>query len=133
RHLVAVERERDLAAVVRRAVELRLEMLVDGVADVLFQRVGRIAVQRAEPLQSVGDVELDGDALRHGRAAPESNTLDRGLQFLPRSTLQPIARTATPWWPRVVVRGDGAGMILAKNRACLLRRNFWIACVTRSA
>ena len=51
--------------IVSRALESRSQVLVNRVADVFLQRVGRIPVQRAKPLKGVADVQLDGDALRH--------------------------------------------------------------------
>ena len=69
RDVSPVQRERDIAAIVRRAGELRLQVLVDGVADVFLQGIGGVSVQRAQPLERVGDVELNPDALRHGRLA----------------------------------------------------------------
>jgi hypothetical protein len=48
--MTAIERERDVAPIVSRALQLRFHMFVDGVADVFFQCVGGISIQRAEPL-----------------------------------------------------------------------------------
>jgi hypothetical protein len=66
RHVAPIEREADVASIVRRSLQLGFQMLVDGVADMFLQRVGRVSIQRAEPLQRVRDVEVNGDSLRHG-------------------------------------------------------------------
>ena len=61
-----VEREHNPASLAGGALEPRLHVLVDGITDVLLERVGRTAVERAQPLQGVGNVQLDRDALGHG-------------------------------------------------------------------
>jgi hypothetical protein len=66
RDLPFVQRERDMAPFARRAGGLGLHVLVDRIADVLFERVGRVAVQGPQPPERVRRMELDRDALRHG-------------------------------------------------------------------
>ncbi|MGH9657944.1 MAG: hypothetical protein ACRD96_05330 [Bryobacteraceae bacterium] len=76
----AIQREEDIALVERRARGQRLDVLVDGVADVFFERVRGIAIERAEPPKGAGDVELNGNALRHAvslRPGRQCSTVDR--------------------------------------------------------
>ena len=66
RDVTLIEREDHVTPIVRCARQFRFEVFVDRVTDVLLQRIGRIAVQRPEPLERVRDVKLNADPLSQG-------------------------------------------------------------------